>query len=98
MNDTCIRRAVQIAAACAALVLPWLAPQAHAESADRDKPMQIEADHMTSDELDMIGERGQVTAGDLVCYLMNMRHEVEDWTAFTAPPAPPRVTEETLAF
>lgn len=51
MNDTCMRRAVQIAAACAALVLPWLAPQAHAEKADRDKPMQIEADHMTSDEV-----------------------------------------------
>jgi hypothetical protein len=55
-------------------------------------------EHMTEAELDMVGERGKVTAGDLVCYLMNMRHEVADWTTFTAPPAPPRVTEETLAF
>jgi len=46
-----MRRAALIAAACAALALPCYAPQARAERADRDKPTQIESDHMTSDEL-----------------------------------------------
>jgi len=45
------RRAARIAFACAALALAWYAPLARAERADRDKPTQIEADHMTSDEV-----------------------------------------------
>ncbi len=46
-----MHRTALIIAACATLALPWYAPQARAEKADRDKPTQIEADHMTSDEV-----------------------------------------------
>lgn len=48
MSDASARRAALAFAACATLA--WLAPAAHAEKADRDKPTQIEADRMTSDE------------------------------------------------
>ncbi len=41
---------------------------------------------MTDAELDLIGERGNVTAGDLVYYLMLVAKPViSDWTTFTAP-------------
>lgn len=44
------------------------------------------ADHMSHEELDMIGERGDINAGDLVLYLMTAcKHQVTDWTTFTAP-------------
>lgn len=43
-------------------------------------------DHMTEAELDLIGERGTITAGDLVSYLMTACSTVGDWTVF-APPA-----------
>ena len=43
------------------------------------------ADHMTPEELDIIGERGNITAGDLVCYLMVCKSEISDWTTFVAP-------------
>jgi hypothetical protein len=43
-------------------------------------------DHMTSDELDTVGERGNITAGDLVGYLMMaVASQVVDWTTFEAP-------------
>lgn len=43
-------------------------------------------DHMTDAELDLIGERGNVTAGDLVYYLMLVaKPAISDWTTFTAP-------------
>jgi lipopolysaccharide export system protein LptA len=51
VNNARMRRAALIIAVCTALALPWYAPQARAERADRDKPTQIEADHMTSDEV-----------------------------------------------
>ena len=51
MSDTRLRRTALMATACAALAMSWYAPQARAEKADRDKPTQIEADHMTSDEV-----------------------------------------------
>ena len=41
------------------------------------------AEHMTPAELDIIGERGNVNAGDLVTYLMMAcKNEVDDWTKF----------------
>ena len=40
------------------------------------------ADHMTSEELDTIGERGTITAGDLVFYLRQVATEIDDWTSF----------------
>lgn len=43
------------------------------------------AEHMTEVELDMIGERGSITAGDLVNYLMHVKDDIVDWTTFTAP-------------
>lgn len=43
-------------------------------------------DHMTEDELDLIGERGTVTAGDLVCYLMTAcKPMIKDWVRFGEP-------------
>jgi hypothetical protein len=40
------------------------------------------ADYMTSDELDVIGERGNITAGDLVNYLIGVKREIANWTDF----------------
>src|SRR3984957_1423322 len=40
-----------LAAALAALACFGIAPLAHAEQADRDKPLNIEADNMTYDDL-----------------------------------------------
>jgi hypothetical protein len=42
-------------------------------------------EHMTEVELDMIGERGSITAGDLVNYLMHVKPDITDWKTFTAP-------------
>ena len=39
-------------------------------------------DYMSSDELDIIGERGNITAGDLVSYLMVCKPEISNWTDF----------------
>lgn len=52
------------------------------------------ADHMEPYELDVVGERGDITAGDLVCYLMNVRSEVGDWTAFTQPAVAPAEVQQ----
>ena len=47
------------------------------------------AQHMSSDDLDMIGERGNITAGDIVYYLMHKRKEINDWISFEKrTPAP----------
>lgn len=43
-------------------------------------------DYMTDDELDLIGDRGSVTAGDIVAYLMSVKDEVGDWTDFAPRP------------
>jgi hypothetical protein len=40
------------------------------------------ADYMAPDELDVIGERGHITAGDLVSYLIEIQNKVENWTDF----------------
>ena len=51
-----LRRVAQIgfAAALVALPLAGFAPAAHAERADRDKPLNIEADNMTYDDLKQV--------------------------------------------
>ncbi|MFC0398203.1 lipopolysaccharide transport periplasmic protein LptA [Paraburkholderia rhizosphaerae] len=52
-----VRRAplvVQLAALLAALPLAAFAPVAHAERADKDKPLNIEADNMTYDDLKQV--------------------------------------------
>lgn len=47
------------------------------------------AKEMSSDELDVIGERGNITAGDIVYYLMmNKKGVIEDWTDFDTMPTP----------
>src|ERR1700694_192984 len=43
-----------IAATCVALPLAAFAPAAHAERADNDKPLNIEADNMTYDDLKQV--------------------------------------------
>ncbi|CAB3766102.1 Lipopolysaccharide export system protein LptA [Paraburkholderia humisilvae] len=45
---------VQLAALLAALPLAAFAPVAHAERADKDKPLNIEADNMTYDDLKQV--------------------------------------------
>lgn len=39
-------------------------------------------DFMTKEELDIIGERGNITAADIVWYLMQIKDQVGDWTDF----------------
>lgn len=39
-------------------------------------------DFMSNDELDVIGDRGNVTAGDIVAYLLSIRDQVPSWTDF----------------
>lgn len=40
------------------------------------------AEEMEEEELDLIGERGNLTSADIVLYLMNMKEHVDDWTRF----------------
>ena len=43
-------------------------------------------DHMSPEQLDIVGERGSITAGDLVFFLrMAAKAEIEDWTSFVTP-------------
>jgi hypothetical protein len=56
------------------------------------------ADHMTSDELDIIGERGDITAGDLVCYLKMVAPVIEDWTSFAAAHRATQEKEAELVY
>ncbi|KAF1028872.1 MAG: Lipopolysaccharide export system protein LptA [Burkholderia plantarii] len=50
------RRAIRaaLAAALVALTLPGVAPLAHAEKADQSKPIQVEADNLTYDDLKQV--------------------------------------------
>lgn len=43
-------------------------------------------DFMTDSELDRLGDRGDITAADLVNYLITVRDKVGDWTEFGAEP------------
>lgn len=48
-------------------------------------PKFLLAEHMTPDELDIIGDRGNITAGDLVNYLLIIKDQVSDWINFDMP-------------
>lgn len=39
-------------------------------------------DYMEDDELDILGERGSITAGDLVNYLLTIKDKVGNWSVF----------------
>lgn len=43
-------------------------------------------DHINDNTLDRLGERGDITAGDLVAYLLTIKDQVGDWTTFGAEP------------
>lgn len=43
-------------------------------------------DHINDATLDRLGERGNITAGDIVNYLMTIRDKVGDWTEFGDEP------------
>ncbi len=43
-------------------------------------------DFLDDSTLDRLGERGDITAGDLVNYLLVIRDQVDDWTKFGAEP------------
>jgi hypothetical protein len=43
-------------------------------------------DFLDDPTLDRLGERGDITAGDLVNYLLVIRDQVDDWTKFGAEP------------
>lgn len=53
------------------------------------------AEHMTSDELDIIGERGNITAGDIVSYLLVCKDSIDNWTNFSVRLPQPDVTNVT---
>ena len=56
-------------------------------------------DHMTDDQLDLIGERSQLTAGDLVWYLtVAAKPEIADWTEFVQPAPREAVEPRVLDF
>lgn len=44
------------------------------------------ADWMSPEELDTIGDRGEVTAADLVVYLLQVKDQIDDWTEFGPEP------------
>jgi hypothetical protein len=43
-------------------------------------------DFLSDELLDRLGERGDITAGDLVNYLLTIRDQVDDWTQFGVEP------------
>jgi hypothetical protein len=50
-------------------------------------------EYLTDPELDKLGERGNITAGDLVNYLVTIRDQVDDWSSFGEEPTL-RIEEE----
>lgn len=40
------------------------------------------ADYMTEEELDIVGDRGDISSGDLVEYLIQVKDAIDDWTEF----------------
>lgn len=54
-------------------------------------------DWMTDAELDRLGDRGDVTAGDLVNYLLTVRDRVGDWRSFGTEPEDLDWCEEEVA-
>lgn len=43
-------------------------------------------EYLSDPELDKLGERGNITAGDLVNYLVTIRDQVDDWSSFGEEP------------
>lgn len=43
-------------------------------------------DYMADKDLDRLGDRGDITSGDLVNYMLTIKDEVEDWTEFGDEP------------
>ena len=54
-------------------------------------------DWMTDPELDRLGDRGDITAADLVNYMLTVRDKVGDWTSFGAEPDDLDWCEEEVA-
>lgn len=54
-------------------------------------------DWMSNADLDRLGDRGDVTAADLVNYMLTVRDKVGDWTQFGAEPENLDWTEEEVA-
>lgn len=52
------------------------------------------ADWMSSDELDVVGDRGEITAADIVMYLLQVKDQIDDWTKFG--PEPPTEGEQMV--
>ena len=54
-------------------------------------------DWVSDPELDRLGDRGNITAGDLVNYMLTVRDKVGDWTKFGAEPEDLDWCEEEVA-
>ena len=54
-------------------------------------------DWVGSNDLDRLGDRGDVTAADLVNYMLTIRDKVSDWTQFGKEPENLEWTEEEVA-
>lgn len=54
-------------------------------------------DFLSDELLDRLGERGDITAGDLVNYLLTIRDQVDDWTKFGVEPELDFYEEDVVA-
>ena len=54
-------------------------------------------DWVSDADLDRLGDRGNITAGDLVNYMLTVRDKVGDWTSFGEEPEDLDWTEEEVA-
>lgn len=52
------------------------------------------ADWMSEEELDVIGDRGDISAADLVMYLLQVKDQIDSWTKFG--PEPPTEAEKMV--
>lgn len=52
------------------------------------------ADWMSTEELDAVGDRGDVNAADIVLYLLQVKDQIDDWTKFG--PEPPTEGEKMV--
>lgn len=54
-------------------------------------------DHLDDKTLDRLGERGDISAADIVNYLLTIKDQVDDWTSFGAEPENLDWCEEEVA-
>lgn len=54
-------------------------------------------DYMSDADLDRLGDRGNITAADLVNYMLTIKNEVDDWASFGAEPENLEWCEEEVA-